>query len=260
MSKFEEIIVRYRLFFFGISVCLGFILAMTILYRYEKHEMMTRVDQQLESIIRPTVENTTFSIDGEVFVLNFISSSLENTKAYMTSSNQEAIVKIGLYKDEVSKDNLLGQITYRPNVRRDSLRTSFYLYNTCKENNYKALIDEVCNAYYNYRTNRYALWPKTVHKSGKYVFDYVDFDNRTGCLIKPGIVTIEKGYTGNLGSMRLSTTFMMVTDGQQLEIIIDVKEENRDIREWNDYKEDDLLSYMLEESLEYSFLSSLFLV
>lgn len=208
--------MRRKVIIFIVLFILFFVFLVNIIL---KRNYIQSIDTQVEKLFRPTIENTVFLINEEKYVLGYNDSRFSKIdKRYYTRLEDEVLVEFSIYKDEINKNNLVSNSYYTPRVKRDTVEGDLYIYNTKRSNNIIDLVDVIFDEYFNLCAKEYDVMNE-LNGLGQFEFDNIMYDE-IGKLVEPAKVSCSEYIEGEHLKIRFSTEFMMVPDGENIEIII----------------------------------------
>lgn len=184
------------------------------------NEQVKEIDKQLETIFRPVIENTTFLINDEKYILQYNGVSLRNKHEYLENKMNSAVVKFSIYKDIVEDNNFVVKDSYCPEIKRKDINSPFYIYNTDRYNNLIDLVKEVYYQYFDMKAKEHNVLSSHSSAHGTFDYEQVEYDDSNGELIKPGIAQCEMEHSAGDLIINFSTEFMMVSNGDEIEIKI----------------------------------------
>ncbi|GKX30498.1 hypothetical protein SH1V18_29780 [Vallitalea longa] len=218
-----KIILLILLFILFISIIVF------IINHNKKIKYINNIDKQVKELFRPVIENTSFKINDDSFLLTFNDAKFSRMKElYSTRLENDVIVEFSIYKNEVSRNNFITKGTYIPRVKRDSFDSPLYIVNSKRYNNIVSLLDNFYSTYY--RTLNYERYGSLIDQpeyteyesSSKYDYSDVIYDDK-GNLIQSNTVFLQSNYINNSSETIFYTEFEMVADGDKIEIPIIVK-------------------------------------
>ncbi|WP_432662063.1 DUF4652 domain-containing protein [Wukongibacter baidiensis] len=207
----------------------------------EKKVKIKEIDNQIQELFKPTIQNTTFTIDNDKYIIIIDSARFNvNEEDYFKRLDGEAAIDFSVYKNEIKDENLIGSSWYSSSIRRDLLESQFFIDNDgmySNVSNIGLLFSAFNDVYYDYiysLNNETDYTESSAH--GSFDEENIEFD-RSGRPTKKGYVRYYRTKSAKNLDMVFSTGFNMNPEKEKLNIFVEVVNLQETIKNSNLNKE-----------------------
>lgn len=219
----------------------------------EKKARIAEIDNQIQELFQPIIQNTTFRIDRDKYIIIMENAEFHvNEEEYFKRLDGQALIYFSVYKNKVKDENLIGSGRYSPYIRRDSSKSSFFIDNEGADANISdrgLLFSAFNDVYYDYI---YSLNNEIDYKEsssqGSFDEENIKFD-KAGRPINKGYVHYYETKSAKNLDMIFDAGFYMDPEEEKMDIFINVINLQEKIKESNltneklDYKDKEITIY-----------------